>query len=231
MDDALATKHEEALEAGLTDAGPPAARLRRPRPSRAEAAEAVRTLIRWAGDDPDREGLVDTPNRVVRAYAEWFDGYGEDPVALLERTFGESGGYDEMVVLRDIRFVSHCEHHMAPVLGRAHVGYLPRDRVVGISKLARLVGLYARRLQIQERITAQIADALEAVLRPEGVAVVVEASHGCMATRGVREPGTRMVTSRMLGAFRDRPETRAEFLAAVGLGGRAGGAAAGNVFG
>ena len=200
------------------------------RPSRAEAEEAVRTLIRWAGDDPGREGLAETPDRVLRAYAEWFGGYEEDPVALLERTFGESGGYDEMVVLRGIRFVSHCEHHMAPVLGRAHVGYLPRDRVVGISKLARLVGLYARRLQIQERMTAQIADALDAVLRPEGVGVVVEASHGCMATRGVREPGTRMVTSRMLGAFRDRPETRAEFLAAVGLGGR-GNAAAGNVFG
>ena len=213
MDDALATRHEEALDAGLTEAGRPAARLRRPRPSRAEAAEAVLTLIRWAGDDPDRERLAETPDRVLRAYAEWF------------------GGYDEMVVLRGIRFVSHCEHHMAPVLGRAHVGYLPRDRVVGTSKLARLVGLYARRLQIQERMTVQIADALEAVLRPEGVAVVVEASHGCMATRGVREPGARMVTSRMLGAFRDRPETRAEFLAAVGLGGRAGDAAAGNVFG
>ncbi len=231
MDDALATRHEEALEARLTDAGPPAARLRRPRPPRAEAAEAVRTLIRWAGDDPGREGLAGTPDRVLRAYAEWFGGYEEDPAALLERTFGESGGYDEMLVLRGIRFVSHCEHHMAPVLGRAHVGYLPRDRVVGTSKLARLVGLYAQRLQIQERMTVQIADALEAVLRPEGVAVVVEASHGCMATRGVREPGARMVTSRMLGAFRDRPETRAEFLAAVGLGGRAGDAAAGNVFG
>ena len=233
MDDALATKHEEAPGAGLIDAGPPAARPCRPRPSRAEAAEAVRTLIRWAGDDPDREGLVDTPDRVVRAYAEWFGGYGEDPVVLLGRTFGESGGYDGMVVLRDIRFVSHCEHHMAPVLGRAHVGYLPRDRVVGTSKLARLVGLYARRLQIQERLTVQIADALDAVLRPEGVGVVVEASHGCMATRGVREPGARMVTGRMLGAFRDRPETRAEFLAAIGLGagggGDGGGAAAGNI--
>ena len=228
MDDALAIRHGEAIEAGLTaEASVP---CRPPRPSRAEAAEAVRTLIRWAGDDPGREGLVDTPDRVVRAYAEWFGGYGEDPAALLGRTFGESGGYDEMVVLRDIRFVSHCEHHMAPVFGRAHVGYLPRDRVVGTSKLARLVGPYARRLQIQERMTAQIADALDAVLRPEGVGVVVEASHGCMATRGVREPGARMVTSRMLGAFRDRPETRAEFLAAVGLGGR-GNAAAGNVFG
>ena len=229
MDDALAIGHGTATEAGRS-AGP-ALPCRPPRPSRAEATAAVRTLIRWAGDDPGREGLAETPDRVLRAYAEWFGGYEEDPVALLERTFGESGGYDEMVVLRGIRFVSHCEHHMAPVLGRAHVGYLPRDRVVGTSKLARLVGLYARRLQIQERMTVQIADALEAVLRPEGVAVVVEASHGCMATRGVREPGARMVTSRMLGAFRDRPETRAEFLAAVGLGGRAGGAAAGNVFG
>jgi len=201
------------------------------RPSRDEAEAAVRTLIRWAGDDPDREGLAGTPDRVLRAYAEWFGGYGEDPAALLGRTFGESGGYEGMVVLRDIRFVSHCEHHMAPVFGRAHLGYLPRGgRVVGTSKLARLVGLYARRLQIQERLTAQIADALDTALRPEGVAVVLEASHACMATRGVREPGARMVTGRMLGAFRDRPGTRAEFLAAVGLGGR-GDAAAGNVFG
>ena len=232
MDDALATRHEEALEAGWTAAaGPSVARLRRPRPSRAEAAEAVRTLIHWAGDDPDREGLAGTPDRVLRAYAEWFGGYGEDPAALLGRTFGESGGYEGMVVLRDIRFVSHCEHHMAPVFGRAHLGYLPRGRVVGTSKLARLVGLYARRLQIQERLTAQIADALQAALRPEGVAVVLEASHACMASRGVREPGARMVTGRMLGAFRDRPGTRAEFLAAVGLGGPARDAAVGNVFG
>jgi GTP cyclohydrolase I len=177
----------------------------------------VRTLIRWAGDDPRREGLADTPDRVLRAYAEWFGGYAEDPVELLERTFGESGGYDGMVLLRDIRFVSHCEHHMAPVLGRAHVAYLPGGRVVGISKLTRLVDLYARRLQIQERMTAQIANALEAVLRPRGVAVVVEATHGCMATRGVHRPGAAMVTSRLLGAFRDHPETRAEFLSAIGL--------------
>jgi GTP cyclohydrolase IA len=199
------------------------------RPSRAEAEAAVRTLIRWAGDDPSREGLMDTPDRVLRAYAEWFGGYAEDPVALLERTFGESGGYDGIVLLRDIRFVSHCEHHMAPVLGRAHVAYLPGDRVVGISKLTRIVELYARRLQIQERMTAQIADAIEAVLQPRGVAVVVEAAHGCMATRGVHKPGAAMVTSRMLGTFRDHPGTRAEFLSAIGLGRRDG--AAGNLFG
>jgi GTP cyclohydrolase IA len=220
--DALATGLGDVLDHGQ-DAG--AAR----RPSRAEAEAAVRTLIRWAGDDPGREGLTDTPNRVLRAYAEWFGGYDEDPVALLERTFGESGGYDGIVLLRDIRFVSHCEHHMAPVLGRAHVAYLPGARVVGVSKLARIVELYARRLQIQERMTAQIADAIEAVLRPRGVAVIVEATHGCMATRGVHKPGAAMVTSRMLGAFRDHPETRAEFLSAIGLG-REGGAA-GNLFG
>jgi GTP cyclohydrolase IA len=199
------------------------------RPHRAEAEAAVRTLIRWAGDDPGRDGLIDTPDRVLRAYAEWFGGYNEDPVALLERTFGESGGYDGIVLLRDVRFVSHCEHHMAPVLGRAHVAYLPGARVVGISKLARIVELYTRRLQIQERMTAQIADAIDAVLQPRGVAVVVEATHGCMATRGVHKPGAALITSRMLGAFRDHPETRAEFLSAVGLGQRGG--AAGNLFG
>ena len=150
-----------------------------------DVQEAIRTLIRWAGDDPGREGLIDTPARVLRAYAEWFGGYGEDPVALLERTFGESGGYDGIVLLRDIRFVSHCEHHMAPVQGRAHVAYLPGARVVGISKLTRIVELYARRLQIQERMTAQIADAIEGVLQPKGVAVAIEATHGCMVTRGV----------------------------------------------
>ncbi|MBR0671974.1 GTP cyclohydrolase I FolE [Neoroseomonas soli] len=199
------------------------------RPSRDEAEAAVRTLIRWAGDDPGREGLAGTPDRVLRAYGEWFGGYEEDPVALLERTFGESGGYDGIVLLRDIRFVSHCEHHMAPVLGRAHVAYLPGARVVGISKLTRIVELYARRLQIQERMTAQIADAIETVLRPRGVAVAVEATHGCMVTRGVHKPGAVMVTSRMLGAFRDRPEIRAEFLSAAGLDRRE--TAAGNLFG
>jgi len=220
--DALATGLEETLD-HVQDTG--AAR----RPSRAEAEAAVRTLIRWAGDDPRREGLADTPGRVLRAYEEWFGGYGEDPVELLQRTFGESGGYDGMVLLRDIRFVSHCEHHMAPVLGRAHVAYLPGARVVGISKLTRLVELYARRLQIQERMTAQIADALQAVLRPRGVAVVVEATHGCMATRGVHKPGAAMVTSRLLGAFRDHPETRTEFLSAIGLARRD--SVTGNLFG
>ena len=220
--DALATGLEETLD-HVQDTG--AAR----RPSRAEAEAAVRTLIRWAGDDPRREGLADTPGRVLRAYEEWFGGYGEDPVELLQRTFGESGGYDGMVLLRDIRFVSHCEHHMAPVLGRAHVAYLPGARVVGISKLTRLVELYARRLQIQERMTAQIADALQAVLRPRGIAVVVEATHGCMATRGVHKPGAAMVTSRLLGAFRDHPETRMEFLSAIGLARRD--SATGNLFG
>jgi GTP cyclohydrolase IA len=220
--DALASEIGDAL--GLErDAG-----MAR-RPSRAEAEAALRTLIRWVGDDPGREGLMDTPDRVLRAYAEWFGGYHEDPVALLERTFGESGGYDGIVLLRNIRFVSHCEHHMAPVLGRAHVAYLPGARVVGVSKLARIVELYAGRLQIQERLTAQIADAIDTVLRPRGVAVVVEATHGCMATRGVRKPGAAMVTSRMLGAFRDHPGTRAEFLAAVGLGPQD--RAAGNLFG
>lgn len=200
-----------------------------PRPSRGEAEAAVQTLIRWAGDNPGREGLADTPDRVLRAYGEWFGGYEEDPVALLERTFSESAGYAGIVLLRDIRFVSHCEHHMAPVLGRAHVAYLPGARVVGISKLARVVELYARRLQIQERMTAQIAEAIETTLRPRGVAVAVEATHGCMVTRGVHKTGTTMVTSHMLGTFRDHPGTRAEFLTAIGLG-RQGGAA-GNLFG
>ena len=187
------------------------------RPTRAEAEEAIRTLLRWAGDDPAREGLRDTPERVVRAYEEWFAGYDEDPIELLKRTFEEVGGYDEIVLLRDIRFTSHCEHHMAPIIGRVHIGYLPDRRVVGISKLARLVEVYAKRLQIQERLTAEIADSLEAVLKPQGVAVVVEASHECMTTRGVRQADVRMVTSRMLGVFRDNPATRHEFLSAVGL--------------
>ncbi len=191
------------------------------RPTRAEAEAAIRTLIRWAGDDPAREGLRDTPERVVKAYEEWFAGYDEDPIELLKRTFEEVGGYDEIVLLRDIRFTSHCEHHMAPIIGRVHIGYLPDRRVVGISKLARLVEVYAKRLQIQERLTAEIADSLEAVLKPQGVAVVVEASHECMTTRGVRQSDVRMVTSRMLGVFRDNPATRNEFLSAVGLGSRA----------
>jgi GTP cyclohydrolase I len=192
------------------------------RPSRAEAEQAVTTLIRWAGDDPDREGLIETPARVVRAYEEWFAGYGEDPDELLQRTFEEIAGYDEMVLLRDVHFVSHCEHHMAPILGRAHIAYLPRNRVVGISKLARIVEVYARRLQIQERITAEIANTLDRVLRPHGVAVVVEGAHGCMTSRGVHQSRATMVTGRMLGAFRDRPETRHEFLSAIDLHGASG---------
>lgn len=190
------------------------------RPSRAEAEQAVNILIRWAGDDPGREGLIDTPARVVRAYEQWFAGYDQDPNELLQPTFEEIAGYDEMVVLRDIRFVSHCEHHMAPIIGRAHIGYLPRNRVVGISKLARLVGAYAKRLQIQERMTAEIANTLNRVLMPQGVAVVVEGAHGCMTSRGVHQSASTMVTSRMLGAFRDRPETRLEFLSAINLAGR-----------
>lgn len=185
------------------------------RPDRASAEEAVRTLIRWAGDEPTREGLRDTPARVVRAYEEFFAGYLEDPVQILSRTFSEVDGYDEMIVMKDIRFESHCEHHMVPVIGRAHVAYLPDRRVVGISKLARLVDIYARRLQIQEKMTVQIADTLNEVLQPKGVAVVIEAAHQCMTTRGVHKPGATLVTSRMLGAFRSDPATRREFLAMI----------------
>jgi GTP cyclohydrolase I len=186
------------------------------RPTREQAEEAVRTLLRWAGDDPGREGLLDTPRRVVNAYQEWFAGYDEDPVDILTRTFEEVEGYDEMVLLRDIRFESHCEHHLAPIIGKAHVAYLPRRRVVGISKLARVVEAFARRLTIQEKMTSQIANAISEILQPEGVAVVVEAAHQCMTTRGVHKPGVTMVTSRMLGAFRDNPSTRREFLAIIG---------------
>jgi GTP cyclohydrolase IA len=189
------------------------------RPSRDDVERAVATLIRWAGDDPEREGLAQTPARVTRAFEEWFSGYGEDPEQLLQRTFEEVAGYDEMVLLRDIRFVSHCEHHMAPINGRVHIGYLPRHRVVGISKLIRVVEVFARRLQIQERITAEIANTLDRVLRPHGVAVVVEGTHGCMTSRGVNRAEATLVTSRMLGVFRDQPATRQEFLAAVGLRG------------
>jgi GTP cyclohydrolase IA len=194
-------------------------RTKSARPSRAEAEAAVRTLIRWAGDDPDREGLSATPARVARAYEEWFAGYGEDPKAFLKRTFEEVGGYDEVIVLRDISFESHCEHHMAAIIGRVHIGYLPRHRVVGISKLARLVEAYAKRLQIQERFTAQIANTLNEVLKPHGVAVVVEATHGCMTTRGVHKTAASLVTSRMLGVFRRQAQTRQEFLAALDLRG------------
>ncbi len=186
------------------------------RPTRAEAEDAVRTLLRWAGDDPTREGLVDTPARVVRSYEEFFAGYAVDPVGLLERTFEETDGYDEIVLLRDIRLESHCEHHMVPIIGRAHVAYLPYRRVVGISKLARVVEAYARRFQIQEKMTAQIANTIQQVLQPRGVAVVIEAAHQCMTTRGVHKPGVTMVTSRMLGAFRDDPSTRRELLAMIG---------------
>jgi len=186
-------------------------------PNREEVEKAIRTLIRWAGDDPEREGLRATPARAVRAYEEWFAGYDEDPREYLKRTFEEVAGYDEIVVLRDIRFESYCEHHLAPIIGRAHIGYLPDTRVVGISKLARLVDVYAKRLQIQERMTAEIAGCIETVLKPQGVAVVLEATHQCMTTRGVHKSGVTMVTSRMLGVFRTHPETRNEFLSALNL--------------
>jgi GTP cyclohydrolase I len=180
--------------------------------TRAAAEAAVRTLIQWAGDDPDREGLVDTPARVARSYRELFAGYGSDPRGYLERTFEEVGGYDELVVLRDIRVVSFCEHHMLPVLGRAHVGYLPNDRVVGISKLARVVHGFARRLQIQEKLTAEIADAIDTILKPKGVGVVIEAEHSCMTLRGVNTPGAVLTTSHLTGVVRDDARTRQEFL-------------------
>ncbi|HXQ51351.1 MAG TPA: GTP cyclohydrolase I FolE [Stellaceae bacterium] len=212
--DITALHHKRGLEAG------------RARPSREDAEAAVRLLLQYAGDDPDREGLLGTPSRVVRSFEEYFSGYDEDPVELLARTFEETDGYDEMVVLKDIRFESHCEHHIAPIIGKAHVAYLPATRVVGISKLARLVEVYAKRLQIQEKMTAQIANTLDEVLRPKGVAVVIEAAHQCMTTRGVHKPGVAMVTSRMLGAFRTDVATRREFLAIIGA---PGGAAATNV--
>lgn len=186
------------------------------RPSREEAEEAVRTLIRFAGDDPEREGLAGTPQRVTKSYQEYFAGYAIDPMDLLKRTFEEVDGYDEMVLLRDIPFESHCEHHLAPIIGKAHVAYMPRSRVVGISKLVRVVDAYARRMQIQEKMTAQIANAIDDVLEPKGVAVVIEAAHQCMTTRGVHRPGVAMVTSRMLGLFRSDARTRREFLALIG---------------
>ena len=186
------------------------------RPSQEEAEAAVRTLIEWAGDDPDREGLVDTPERVVRAYEEFFAGYFEDPVAMLTTTFEETADYDEMIVMRDIRLESHCEHHIVPILGKVHIGYLPSNRVVGISKLARVVEVFAKRMQIQERLTAQIGDTIQEVLQPRGVGVVIEAAHQCMTTRGVRKPGVSMVSSHMLGSFRDDPTTRQEFLSIIG---------------
>ena len=188
----------------------------RRRPSRAEAEAAVRTLIEWAGDDPDREGLEGTPNRVVRAYEEFFAGYAEDPVALLATTFEKPSSYDEMIVLRDIRLESHCEHHIVPILGKAHIGYVPTGRVVGSSKLVRLVEVFAKRMQIQEALTSQIADTIQEVLEPRGVGVVIEAAHQCMTTRGIRKPGISMVTSRLLGSFRDDRTTRREFLSTIG---------------
>ena len=188
----------------------------RARPTRKHAEDAVRTLIEWAGDDPAREGLTETPARVARAFEDWFSGYKDDPEAYLARTFEEVDGYDEMIVLRDIRFESHCEHHLAPIIGRVHVGYLPVKKVVGISKLARVVDAYARRLQVQEKMNAQIANCIQQVLEPKGVAVVIEATHQCMTTRGVHKPGVTMVTSTMLGDFRKNPLTRREFLTIIG---------------
>jgi GTP cyclohydrolase I len=185
--------------------------------SRSAAEAAVRTLLRWAGDDPDREGLKDTPQRVVDAYRDWFSGYQGDPAEYLRRTFEEVGGYDEMVVLRDISFESHCEHHIAPMIGRVHIGYLPADKVVGISKLARVVEGYARRLQVQEKLTAQIADCIADVLKPRGVGVVVDAVHECMTTRGVHKRNVSLVTSRMTGTFRSDARTRGEFLSFIGI--------------
>ena len=190
----------------------PAKRRKPRRPSRKQAEEAVRTLLLWAGEDPDREGLLDTPARVARAYEDWFSGYADNPTTFLKRTFEEVEGYDEMIVLRDITFESHCEHHMAPIIGKAHVGYLPNNKVVGISKLARVVEAYARRFQVQEKMTAQIASCIDEVLKPKGVGVVIDASHQCMTTRGIHKTGVSMVTSQMEGLFRSDARTRAEFL-------------------
>jgi GTP cyclohydrolase I len=190
---------------------------RKPRkPSRKQAEQAIETLLLWAGEDPRREGLLDTPKRVAEAYRDWFSGYRENPVQFLKRTFEEVEGYDEMIVLRDIQFESHCEHHMAPIIGKAHVGYLPRNKVVGISKLARVVEAFARRFQVQEKMTAQIANCIEDVLKPKGVGVVIEATHQCMTTRGIHKAGVSMVTSQMVGTFRKDARTRAEFLRMIG---------------
>ncbi|MGG6462946.1 GTP cyclohydrolase I FolE [Solilutibacter silvestris] len=188
--------------------------------ARADAEAAVRTLLRWAGDDPTREGLLDTPKRVVKAYGDWFSGYAIDPDDYLQRTFEEVEGYDEMIVLRDIEYESHCEHHMAPIIGRVHVGYLPKGRVVGISKLARVVEAYARRFQVQEKMTAQIAQCIQRALQPQGVAVVVEGAHECMTTRGIHKRGVSMLTSSMLGTFREDARTRNEFLGFIQSGRR-----------
>ncbi|MBN6152762.1 GTP cyclohydrolase I FolE [Xanthomonas sp. AmX2] len=188
--------------------------------TQAQAEAAVRTLLRWAGEDPDREGLLDTPRRVAEAYGDWFSGYQADPREYLERTFEEVAGYDELIVLRDIEYESHCEHHMAPIIGKVHVGYLPRGKVVGISKLARVVEAYARRFQVQEKMTAQIAQCIQDVLQPLGVGVVVEGAHECMTTRGIHKRGVSMVTSKMLGTFREDARTRAEFLRFIDAGGK-----------
>ncbi|WP_161961314.1 GTP cyclohydrolase I FolE [Xanthomonas arboricola] len=188
--------------------------------TQAQAEDAVRTLLRWAGEDPAREGLLDTPRRVAEAYGDWFSGYREEPREYLERTFEEVAGYDELIVLRDISYESHCEHHMAPIIGKVHVGYLPRGKVVGISKLARVVESYARRFQVQEKMTAQIAQCIQEVLQPRGVGVVVEGSHECMTTRGIHKRGVSMVTSKMLGSFREDARTRAEFLQFIEVGGK-----------
>jgi GTP cyclohydrolase IA len=194
-------------------------RSRKPaRPARKDAEDAVKTLLLWAGEDPSREGLADTPRRVARAYEDWFGGYSIDPIRFLERTFEEVDGYDEMIVLRDITFESHCEHHMAPIIGQAHVGYLPNNKIVGISKLARVVDAFARRFQVQEKLTAQIAQCIESVLKPKGVGVVIDAVHQCMTTRGIHKAGVSMVTSQMLGTFRTDARTRAEFLGVIGKG-------------
>jgi GTP cyclohydrolase I len=188
-----------------------------PTVTQAQAEDAVRTLLRWAGEDPAREGLLDTPKRVAEAYGDWFSGYAIDPRDYLQRTFEEMAGYDEMVVLRDIEFESHCEHHMAPIIGKAHVGYLPTTKVVGISKLARVVDVFARRFQVQEKMTAEIARCINDVLQPRGVGVVIEAAHECMTTRGVHKRGVSMITSKMLGAFREDARTRAEFLTFIDI--------------
>lgn len=189
------------------------------RPSRADAEAAVRTLIRWAGDNPDREGLLETPKRVVRAYEEFFSGYGQDPQKILSRTFDEVEGYDEIILLRDIRVKSHCEHHLVPIIGKVHLAYLPSTKVVGISKLARLVDVFAKRLQIQEKLTVQIAQTLQNALQPKGVAVVIKSDHACMTTRGVHKTGVKMVTSQMLGLFKTDLEKRKEFYTLAGLSG------------
>jgi GTP cyclohydrolase I len=183
--------------------------------TKAEAEKAVRTLLLWAGDDPDREGLLDTPDRVTRSYREFFRGYEEDPKEILKRTFEETDGYDEMITLKDVEFESYCEHHMVPIIGKAHIGYIPKNRVVGISKLARVVDVYAKRLQIQEKLTSQIAAAIEEVLQPKGVAVIIEAEHQCMTTRGVHKSGVTMQTSRMTGLFKSDKRTRSEFLTLI----------------